>query len=604
MGWLTSGSARTLVIEFDEFSLRAAVVNVALRNPRVEAIASVQPRNVWTALPALLERLSNVRIPRQAIVLTSDVVPTVMRLPMASGKSRTWFQMQQILRWEFDALLAQHFLPRPLGEIMVCRGLLTDEQYRSIRGPSPDGSSGISSLSDRGIESLLEAAVLEHGRGSRADLDECLVIQERLERPLVDDQLVCGWSPPAHLTEPGVDSRSADGLYPWFASGLQRSTRDNWREELARLGLRLVGIGPLVGCVVPLAMSEGTGPKTAIVEIRPGRIGLTEVLQGRIDSVQSLPVPYAVPTPEQLEEYLRPMAVDTVWLTGIHPELTPIAETLSKSLDRDVKVLGSVESPPAGESPGSVAAMVGAALSASPKSRRGPRLATVVGRDPAPPLRKRPGFWWVSVACLTLLLIGGVEFLLRHRLEDVSNFAMEERGKLALKKAAADEIQLRTETIKNLNSEIAQLKESAGIKDERITFLDKKVPERVRFVPALLTAIVGASSESIAINQISESVAGTMEIEAWALTTPAAQRYIQSLETKLKTWGLQMEEPRVQSQIGRLNLPGYLIELEFSQPEDAPDRATTNDVSQGATDRQSTPSAMPPTESSEGDEES
>ena len=154
MGWLTSGSARTLVIEFDEFSLRAAVVNVALRNPRVEAIASVQPRNVWTALPALLERLSNVRIPRQAIVLTSDVVPTVMRLPMASGKSRTWFQMQQILRWEFDALLAQHFLPRPLGEIMVCRGLLTDEQYRSIRGPSPDGSSGISSLSDRGIERL------------------------------------------------------------------------------------------------------------------------------------------------------------------------------------------------------------------------------------------------------------------------------------------------------------------------------------------------------------------------------------------------------------------------------------------------------------------
>ena len=130
------------------------------------------------------------------------------------------------------------------------------------------------------------------------------------------------------------------------------------------------------------------------------------------------------------------------------------------------------------------------------------------------------------------------------------------------------------------------------------------MPERVRFVPALLTAIVGASSESIAINQISESVAGTMEIEAWARTTPAAQRYIQSLETKLKTWGLQMEEPRVQSQIGRLNLPGYLIELEFSQPEDAPDRATTNDVSQGATDRQSTPSAMPPTESSEGDEES
>ena len=442
MGWLTSGSARTLVIESDEFSLRAAVVNVSRKNPRVEAVSQVLPRNVWTALPAVLERLSGIRIPKQAVVLSSDVVPTVLRLPLSPGSARSWHQMQQLLRWEFDALVAQHFVPRPLGEILVCRGLLTDEQYRSVRESAGLDDSAAGNLGDRAIERLLEQTVMEHGQGSRSDLDDCLAIQERLEQPLPEEDLVCGWAHPARTTASRNAVRSADGLQPWFACGVLRSVRDNWREELAQLGFRLAGIGPLAGCSA--GFGQLTGEDASILEIRPGRIGLTEIRGGRIEDVRLLPVSQSAPTAEQCQSVLDQKSPHAIWLAGTHPDLTGLAEHMAASLEQPVKVLEPAKDPGV-HPPGSMTPLIGAASSISSAHLDKSPVAAVVARDPAPPLRQRPPFWWTAVVCATVLLVGSVELLTQQQFRSGDTDTTTKEDNLKELKDAADDVQSKTE---------------------------------------------------------------------------------------------------------------------------------------------------------------
>ncbi|HAA59420.1 MAG TPA: hypothetical protein DCE39_00650 [Planctomycetaceae bacterium] len=598
MGWLTSGSARTLVIESDEFSLRAAVVNVSRRNPRVEAVSQILPRNVWTALPAALERLSGVRIPKRAVVLSSDVVPTVLRLPLSPGSARSWQQMQQLLRWEFDALVAQHFVPRPLGEILVCRGLLTDEQYRSVRESAGLEESAAGNLGDRAIERLLEQTVMEHGQGSRSDLDDCLAIQERLEQPLPEEDLVCGWAHPARTTESRNAARSVDGLQPWFACGMLRSVRDNWREELAQLGFRLAGIGPLAGCST--GFGQLTGEDASILEIRPGRIGLTEIRAGRIEDVRLLPVSQSAPTAEQCQSVLDQKSPHAIWLAGTHPDLTGLAEHMAASLEQPVKVLEPAKDPGV-HAPGSMTPLIGAASSIPSVHLDKSPVAAVVARDPAPPLRQRPPFWWTAVVCATVLLIGSVEFLTQQQFREVDTNTNTEEEKLALYKGEAERVQRKTEKINQLNGQLTETQSTLEVTTTRSQFLNESVPQRIQFVPALLTAVAGASSESIVVNRISESVTGSTEIEAWSLTLQAAQRCIQSLETRLKPWGLVMQEPRVQSKIGRLDLPGYLIKLNFAEIEaGSPNGSGSSETDDQEPERSRPQSAAPSQTTPEG----
>ena len=598
MGWLTSGSARTLVIESDEFSLRAAVVNVSRRNPRVEAVSQVLPRNVWTALPAVLERLSGVRIPKRAVVLSSDVVPTVLRLPLSPGSARSWHQMQQLLRWEFDALVAQHFVPRPLGEILVCRGLLTDEQYRSIRESAGLDDSTAGNLGDRAIERLLEQTVMEHGQGSRSDLDDCLAIQERLEQPLPEEDLVCGWAHPARTTASRNAVRSADGLQPWFACGVLRSVRDNWREELAQLGFRLAGIGPLAGCSA--GFGQLTGEDASILEIRPGRIGLTEIRGGRIEDVRLLPVSQSAPTAEQCQSVLDQKSPHAIWLAGTHPDLTGLAEHMAASLEQPVKVLEPAKDPGV-HPPGSMTPLIGAAATISSAHLDKSPVAAVVARDPAPPLRQRPPFWWTSVVCATVLLVGSVELLTQQQFRSVDTDTNTKEANLKVLKDAADDVQRKTEKIDQLNGQLTETQSTLNATKTRSQFLNESVPQRIQFVPALLTAVAGASSESIVVNRISESVTGSTEIEAWSLTLQAAQRCIQSLETRLKPWGLVMQEPRVQSKIGRLDLPGYLIKLNFAEIEaGSPNGSGSSETDDQEPERSRPQSAAPSQTTPEG----
>ena len=163
------------------------------------------------------------------------------------------------------------------------------------------------------------------------------------------------------------------------------------------------------------------------------------------------------------------------------------------------------------------------------------------------------------------------------------------------------DVQRKTEKIDQLNGQLTETQSTLDVTTTRSQFLNESVPQRILFVPALLTAVAGASSESIVVNRISESVTGSTEIEAWSLTLQAAQRCIQSLETRLKPWGLVMQEPRVQSKIGRLDLPGYLIKLNFAEIEaGSPNGSGSSETDDQEPERSRPQSAAPSQTTPEG----
>ena len=140
------------------------------------------------------------------------------------------------------------------------------------------------------------------------------------------------------------------------------SVRDNWREELAQLGFRLAGIGPLAGCSA--GFGQLTGEDASILEIRPGRIGLTEIRGGRIEDVRLLPVSQSAPTAEQCQSVLDQKSPHAIWLAGTHPDLTGLAEHMAASLEQPVKVLEPAKDPGV-HPPGSMTPLIGAAASIS-----------------------------------------------------------------------------------------------------------------------------------------------------------------------------------------------------------------------------------------------
>ena len=128
------------------------------------------------------------------------------------------------------------------------------------------------------------------------------------------------------------------------------------------------------------------------------------------------------------------------------------------------------------------------------------------------------------MVCATVLLVGSVELLTQQQFRSVDTDTNTKEANLKVLKDAADDVQRKTEKIDQLNGQLTETQSTLNATKTRSQFLNESVPQRIQFVPALLTAVAGASSESIVVNRISESVTGSTEIEAWSLTLQDAQR--------------------------------------------------------------------------------
>src|SRR5690606_21613658 len=110
-------------------------------------------------------------------------------------------------------------------------------------------------------------------------------------------------------------------------------------------------------------------------------------------------------------------------------------------------------------------------------------------------------------------------------------------------------------------------------------FFAVELPTRAAFVQNLLNELVNTVGEDVVINAVEETPNLGFRIAGWALSESAAQHFIQSFKSAMAFWNVDVVDPIVRAQAGRLGMMGY--DVHFRLVEIQPEPATTAANTQG-----------------------
>lgn len=541
-----------LVCETDGFYLRAAVVARDGSHLKVTQIAKSNSTEYRTAVNDVISSLREQGWKgREAILLTPSVFSTLIELPISPKQPRTPLQMQELIRWEIEPLYLQHSTLWSVGQLLLALGYIDEVQVAAVlERQQGKVNSGPSEGNNRGytFKHFCELAK-EMGFINQANIDECLVRQSWLRSD--SEELSCGWLA-QEISGGGykADSIDYDGGHQWLVSGANAGVMRQWESAFAAHKVVLNDVYPLVGCALGQAdislntiVLESMHAMASGIRLESGVVKAVKTQQNR--SISDLDA--------CLENYheLAAPGIEMVYLAVASETTNSLAQQLSEMIGHEVEVI-----PTSGADVS--AGMLGAASTKLlKKSSR--HVASVSVRGPQPPILKRVEVRAIAAAILICMVIAILEFSLYVR----KDMAQVEHTKIAEAKKEFDAVvasaQARVDEIEKLQAEIKYKDEELAKLIERFDFFAIELPARNDFVKALLSELVNNVTDDVVINAVEETPNLGFRIAGWALSETAAQQFIQSFKNAMVPLGMDIADPLVRSQAGRLGLLGYDI---------------------------------------------
>ena len=565
-----------LVCETDGFHLHSAVIRRDGKQLKVEATARSEALEYREAVAELLASLrSQGWRGRHAILLTPAVYSTLLELPVSPKQKRPALQMQELIRWELEPLLVQHNMRWSTGQILLAMGYLDEAQVTEVldrqQGKHKSGGHGNIYTYKRFGE-----LAMEMGYVTQARIDECLARQAWLQA--VGDDISCGWTPQIIQHEDGYGEEDADqsGVYPWLVSGANIGMMRQWEAAFAAGKVTLGEVYPLLGSAVGLLeetddaiLLESHDGFVGGVRVQGSAVAATRLQQSRLSTV----------TDACLETYhgLVPPEAKKVWLAAGRAEAVELNDTLGRLLGREVHLLPQTGKDGAGKE--CSAAMLGAARDFFRMSGAG-RSSPVSVRGPKPPVWQRAEARAVAAGILLMLIIATLEMSLHIR----KDMAQARHTTVATAKKEFDTIvaqaQARVDAVNKAKADIAAKEAEINKLMERFDFFAVELPTRAAFVQNLLNELVNTVGEDVVINAIEETPNLGFRVAGWALSESAAQHFIQSFKSAMAFWNVDVVDPIVRAQAGRLGMMGY--DVHFRLVEMQPEPATAAADTQGA----------------------
>ncbi|MGE3809156.1 MAG: hypothetical protein AB7K24_31210, partial [Gemmataceae bacterium] len=551
----------------------------------VERMAISRSIDSVKALHEAIAQLQPVELPGRAIVVTPEVIPAVLELPVDPAKPRAAAQMLDLVRWEMETYLAQYAPARQIGDILIGRGHLTADQVREVlqEVEKRKRDSLISRTpGDRRTVSRFGDTAVELGLIERAQLEECLNLQESMH---AGEEDYCY----SYAGQPGAPG--AEGRHPWLVACVHRAVRDRWEQAFGQEKLRLDGLYPLVGTASAAMPEENARGSSGILELQAGLVAATRVQDGVVVGMQ---IHYTAGRSPGVNTYVDLLGHDArgpIWLAGRHAHLRNLPRELPELLHRETDFIQMPIESASPETRGNQAAMLGAYASAT--GRAGAKRALgVPARDPAPPLWQRPQMHVAAVVSALVLLVGSVEMSLakwKKRLEtdkpvldqlaQRKRLAEDAKAKLARAKQIQADI---TKSNKELELARADADHFEGALHRKVfeewrkanlrrICLEKEVPRRGKLVPAMLDAMAKSAGGDVAVEKIVEKDIDEISVFAWSLDETSAQRFAQALEKTLAPWEMGVVGVHLRSAKGRLDLEGFEFEIKLGRlPPEAP----------------------------------
>ena len=190
-----------LVCESDGFGLRAAVIEREGDGWVLSSSSSSGPMAPDDSVGAIKRELEREEraVPERAVLILAGVVMETLELPPAAS-ARNPEEMNEMIRWELDSLMAEQSASWSLGNVLLGLGYLDPKQYESLIKLA--GSSG----SNRCGEVAIGIGLID-----QEQLDRALGYQRMLQD--VEEELDCAWLPLDEIGE------------RWLATGVGRELK-------------------------------------------------------------------------------------------------------------------------------------------------------------------------------------------------------------------------------------------------------------------------------------------------------------------------------------------------------------------------------------------
>ncbi|MDZ4097353.1 MAG: hypothetical protein U1E13_01500 [Methylophilaceae bacterium] len=567
------GTSSILVCETDGFHLHGAVISRDAGKLKIDFSARSDATEYRTAVKELVANLREQGWKgREAILLTPAVFSTLIELPISPKQPRTPLQMQELIRWEIEPLLLQHATLWSVGQMLQALGYMDEAQVATVlerqQGKLRAGI-GDAHGSNYSFKRFCEIA-LEMGFIDQAKIDECLARQSWLRSE--DDEFSCGWVAQEATGNPhAAEEMEASGSYPWLVSGANIGVMRQWEAAFATHKVVLNEVYPLVGCALEQADIRLNAIILESLHGMASGIRLEFGVVTAIKTQQSRSMPELDACLENYHELTVP-SIEMVYLAVSDESARGLAQQLSEMIGREVEVL------PTGGSDVS-AGMLGAATVQLLKSNSH-HVASVSVRGPKPPIFRRVEVRAIAAAVLICMVIAILELSLYVR----KDLAQAEHTKVAEAKKEFDAVvanaQARVDQVTKLQADIKAKDEELAKLMARFDFFAIELPARNDFVRTLLNELVNNVTEDVVINAVEETPTLGFRIAGWALSETAAQQFIQSFKNAMAPLEMDVTDPLVRSQSGRLGLLGYdlhfrLVSTRVAEPVDTATPAAT-----------------------------
>lgn len=558
---IIGGPSSILVCETDGFHLRGSVISRNGRDLRVDYSAKSE---ALAFADAVKELVTNLRVQgwkgHRAVLMTPAVYTTVIELPISPKQPRTPLQMQELVRWELEPLLMQHYASWSVGQVLLDLKYLTEAQVAEVierqkgksRSGFGDGHGGIYSFKRFG-----ELAI-EMGLINQAQLDVSLANQSWLRAD--SDEISCGWVPLNQaLSHDQYDQPAEQASYHWLVSGVNTGVLRQWTAAFSAQRVKLGQLFPLTGCALELIEIS---QETLLIESALNSLSGSAMTSGNLVNIQfhKTDLHSELDTCLEIFHKLATPELRKIWLASESKDHLLIHH-LSTMTGLEVETIA----------PLTLQASAGMKAVATRLLLNGKTgyIAGVSVDGPQPSLFQRVEVRAIAASLIFITIIGALEVSLYFR----KDFAQAEHTRTSIAKKDFDAIvakaQAKVDAVNKVKDEIQAKSEELNALNTRHAFFAVELANRAVFVKTFLENLASSVSEDVVVNMVEETPNLGIRLSAWSLNEKAAQQFIQAFKNAIAPLGLELVDPVVRSQTGRLGLLGYDINFRLTEPKQA-----------------------------------
>ncbi len=531
-----------LVLMSDGFGLLASVVDKKEGEVTIVASARSALSDPVAALVEVFGRLSVSygKLPKESILLHAHAIPSMLELPIENIHAIEDSKLQELIRWEMEAVFADLVPHDNLGWLMIGLGYISESQRDALVKKLAEENTG----NQRKVR-IGDLAIAE-GYINRNQLESCLTVQDQLQ--LQDQRIKCGWS--------RIDRNEQTR---WLATAISEAVHHKWVTALQSVSAKgaigktkLKSIYSFIGAGSSQLKQTYQSDTAYVLELHRPYMALNSYQNSKLVDCLVLECSGNTPQISDIETLLSSAEVPAgteIYVTVTHADRAELRESLSnqsnyyyRHLEREVPLPNNL----AGDVSSAEAVMIfGAAFNYFSSTHQ--MLAAVPGVKPPPPFLQRNETKAAASVLLFLFIIGGIETGYAWHIDRLENklSAVEEKVKLQQKVkkdiAKSKQAQTKIDTLNQQYEGIIQLKK----------LMETVLVTRNQFMDEFLDMVVLNINDNLLVDSIVEQEWNVFIIRGWSLDQASIEYFGQGLSRDLRNWGMEITDSP--SELGRSN---------------------------------------------------